>query len=465
MLKQTHDLTPRVHHHLISIHELIQLTHHFDQVQIDYMVLKGIPLNQLLYGNHMIRGSRDIDILFHFKDIPIVHQYLLERGYQFQSPLSIFQWLQKALFLNQYIDEILYWHPQKKVYLDIKWQTSSLNALGMSWCQLNHYDLITISGTNIKTLKPAENFYYLCTHAAKHHWEYRQWLDDLYVFTQKIAFCWQSTVSLAQKTEAIRPLLEASILLQDYYEVPLPPIPHSYLDKIIVKLRFSIIRTAWFKKIPQDTKCQKYLSAMLSLLLYPRLSQKHHYLKRLLLVRTASLEQINHVMSPKAYKIILRSFYPIRTKKNMKYITFWHMSRTSKKMFVMNFFLGGVANIGIQFLSYKRLSGYFGQSCKMLTASTLISQEQMQQALVIKRSISLMSRYTPWHSNCLCQALVAKFWCARYKLPYLLFIGLAKNGHLPIQEAHAWITTGPITISGGDGLETHHVIGTYSNVL
>lgn len=314
MLKQALDFPPRIHHHLISIHELIQLTRYFDQVQINYIVLKGIPLNQLLYGNHMIRRSRDIDILFDLKDIPRIHQYLQERGYQFQSPLSIFQWLQKALFLNKFINEILYWHPQKKVYLDIKWKISTSNAQGMDWCQVDNYDLITISSTKIKTLKPAENFYYLCTHAAKHHWEYRQWLDDLYVFTQKIVFCWQSTVSLSQETEAIRPLLEASILLQNYYQITLPPIPHSLLDMIIVKLRLRLIQSAWFKKVSQNTKLRRYFSAILSVLLYPKLSQKYHYLKRLLLVRTASLEQINHVIKPKPYKIILRSFYPLRIK-------------------------------------------------------------------------------------------------------------------------------------------------------
>ncbi len=149
----------------------------------------------------------------------------------------------------------------------------------------------------------------------------------------------------------------------------------------------------------------------------------------------------------------------------MKYRTFWHMTRTAKKMFVMNLLLSGIAKIGIQCLSYKRLSKYFGQSCQMLTASTLISPEQLQQALVIKRTIRLMSRYTPWHSNCLCQALVAKFWCAQYNLPYFFYIGLDKNSHLPLKKAHAWITAGPIIISGGNCLETHYVISTYSNVL
>lgn len=150
----------------------------------------------------------------------------------------------------------------------------------------------------------------------------------------------------------------------------------------------------------------------------------------------------------------------------MKIVTFWRMSYKDKRMFFINFCLCGIAKLATQCLSYKRLSAYFGNSCQMLVASTLISKEQINQVLSIRRSIHLSARYTPWNSSCLTQALVAKFWCQRYQVPYLFFIGLAKVGDKSFKrEAHAWITAGPIAITGGNGLETHHVICSYSNVL
>lgn len=148
----------------------------------------------------------------------------------------------------------------------------------------------------------------------------------------------------------------------------------------------------------------------------------------------------------------------------MKALTFWRMPFKEKAIFFINFWLLGIAKLAIQLMSYKRLSGYFGHSCKMLVASTLISQKQIQQALFIRRTILRAARYTPWNSNCLPQALVAKFWCQRYKIPYLFFIGLAKKSDLPLgRDAHAWITAGAVAITGGHCLETHHVICSYSS--
>src|SRR3990167_7103791 len=121
----------------------------------------------------------------------------------------------------------------------------------------------------------------------------------------------------------------------------------------------------------------------------------------------------------------------------MKIVTFYLMPSQEKKMFFINFLLCGLAKVAIQCLPYKRLSGYFGNSCQMLVASTLLSQQQLQHALTIRRAIILAARYTPWKTNCLAQALVAKFWCQRYHIPYLLFIGLAKERKLSLSiEAH-----------------------------
>ena len=61
------------------MHELTQMTSSLSQMHVDYIVLKGIPLNQLLYGERLVRKSRDIDILIQVKDIASVHQYLVEQ--------------------------------------------------------------------------------------------------------------------------------------------------------------------------------------------------------------------------------------------------------------------------------------------------------------------------------------------------------------------------------------------------
>src|SRR3990167_1115112 len=308
MLQPMLKITPQqISHHLTSMHELIRITTDFNQMCIDYMLLKGIPLNQLLHGNQLVRLSRDMDILIQFKDLQRTHQYLIANGYQLEPSVSIDDLIRASSCLTPYLDEIVYWHPHKRIALDIKWHISSLNCFGMSWCNLENHDVIAILGQNIRILKPEQNFYYLCTHAAKHHWERAQWLKDLSVFSQKIALSWDNVISLAQETKASRPLLEATLLLRQHHAIQLQSIPHSLWDKLIVNLRLTVIQSKWFKRYMATHRSKAYLSLIMCLLLFPTVAQKHHYIKRLGVVRRVALRQISRLKNPRPYKIIFFS--------------------------------------------------------------------------------------------------------------------------------------------------------------
>ncbi|MDP1574986.1 MAG: lasso peptide biosynthesis B2 protein [Coxiellaceae bacterium] len=150
----------------------------------------------------------------------------------------------------------------------------------------------------------------------------------------------------------------------------------------------------------------------------------------------------------------------------MKIVTFLHMPWQYKKMFFINITLLGVAKACVKLFAYKHIAFYFGKNCRMMVASTLISKTQIQQAALIARSIKLAARYTPWNSNCLPQAILAKFWCQHYQIPYFFFIGFAKSSTKPLgEEAHAWVTAGPIVICGGNSFNTFHVVLSYCSLF
>jgi hypothetical protein len=150
----------------------------------------------------------------------------------------------------------------------------------------------------------------------------------------------------------------------------------------------------------------------------------------------------------------------------MKIVTFLRMPWQHKKMFFINIVLLGMAKASVKLFAYKRIAPYFGKNCRMLVASTLISKTHIQQAALIARSIKLAARYTPWDSNCLPQAMLAKFWCGHYQIPYFFFIGFAKSTQKPLgQDAHAWVTAGPVVICGGNSFNAFHVVSSYSNLL
>lgn len=149
----------------------------------------------------------------------------------------------------------------------------------------------------------------------------------------------------------------------------------------------------------------------------------------------------------------------------MKIKTFYNLPWAEKKMFFTNLGLCGLARIAVLTLSYNTISRYFGKPCHVQISSPLISTKQLENARRIRRTVQLAARYTPWTSNCLVQALAAIYWCQRHQVPYMLFIGLAKDRTKPLgREAHAWIISGPIAITGGQSLVTHHVIGSYTHM-
>ncbi len=146
-----------------------------------------------------------------------------------------------------------------------------------------------------------------------------------------------------------------------------------------------------------------------------------------------------------------------------KAVSFFRLRFKYKVLFFMNIVLCGLARAAIHVFPLKYLTHYFGSFQKNVILSTCVSDKQRYQACVIGRSVRLAAKYTPWESSCLTQAMVAKFWCRRYRIPYVFYIGIEKNAQVSKGNtmAHAWLTAGPVAMTGGDGLESHHVVSSY----
>lgn len=133
---------------------------------------------------------------------------------------------------------------------------------------------------------------------------------------------------------------------------------------------------------------------------------------------------------------------------------------------IHGFLISGIIALATRYLSYAKLSRYFGMSCKILIASTLPSAQDLKKAYTIARNLKWVTKKTPWHLSCLSQAILAIYWCRRARIPYILFIGLLKNQKIANKvDGHAWLMVGSLAVSGGDAYKTHDVISSYSNVI
>ncbi len=86
---------------------------------------------------------------------------------------------------------------------------------------------------------------------------------------------------------------------------------------------------------------------------------------------------------------------------------------------------------------------------KVYATSSLLSEKvQLGYARLIGRFITKVSRFTPWQSKCLVQALVAKILFRRFKIMNNMFIGVGFDDKGKF-IAHTWIDVGGVTVLGG----------------
>lgn len=93
----------------------------------------------------------------------------------------------------------------------------------------------------------------------------------------------------------------------------------------------------------------------------------------------------------------------------------------------------------------------------------LASPEQQLRAWKIGQTIRLAARYTPWNSNCFPQAVAARLLLGLYGIPYTLCFGLARDTDSAKINAHAWVTSGRIPVTGGTSFDHFAVVGVFAS--
>lgn len=95
-----------------------------------------------------------------------------------------------------------------------------------------------------------------------------------------------------------------------------------------------------------------------------------------------------------------------------------------------------------------------GESDAADDPATLRQQRRVAWAL---RSVA---RRTPGGRHCLAQALAGKHMLRRRRIASTLYLGVAGGAHTPF-EAHAWLRSGSLTVTGGNDLDRFAVIATF----
>ena len=126
--------------------------------------------------------------------------------------------------------------------------------------------------------------------------------------------------------------------------------------------------------------------------------------------------------------------------------SFFHIKWCDKVIILEALFLTGIARLvilSIPFGKYKKYIGTYKEE-----TSFDISLEEYRVIKRVAWAVNIVSKYTPWESKCLVQALTAQRMLKKRKVCSTLYLGLNKYEKNNM-KAHAWLRCGQVIVTGG----------------
>ncbi|MBX2867812.1 MAG: lasso peptide biosynthesis B2 protein [Acidiferrobacterales bacterium] len=113
---------------------------------------------------------------------------------------------------------------------------------------------------------------------------------------------------------------------------------------------------------------------------------------------------------------------------------------------------------------FKQLSKLLGIHDGLAPRVPLCTLEQESKARMVGSAIRLAAKYSLWRSDCFPQAMVARFLLGLNKVPYALFMGVRRSDKQDELQAHAWVVSGRVRVTGGAGFRQYTSVGCFVSV-
>lgn len=120
-----------------------------------------------------------------------------------------------------------------------------------------------------------------------------------------------------------------------------------------------------------------------------------------------------------------------------------------KLLILKAFFITGIMRILLILVPFNILKKYMGKYNE--ESSYNIDDRNSDRIEKIGWVVTKISRYTPWDSKCLVQALTAQTLLRNSGFESTLYLGVRKSSNKSIIDAHAWTRCENIYVTGGNG--------------
>ena len=243
-----------------------QINKLFKENNIRFLILKGIPLSNILYGYSAARITNDIDLLVDPNDLDNAITYLSCNNFLLVNKIDLKtfpKWKTKYL---KWVDYSMVF--QKKINnetieIDLHWHLSNTRDKLPNFKKLwERKKTVSIDGMKLFTLNNYDNFLHLCIHAAKDRWMNQGNLLEIFFLSKKLS---EINIKSLEKISFVRQsAIATDFLLGNFYLTKKLKTNHkefykyakiSYFNQILPKnfiekddKRFFLVLKAFFEK-------------------------------------------------------------------------------------------------------------------------------------------------------------------------------------------------------------------------
>ena len=157
---------------------LKQATDHLADAGIPCLVLKGLPLSQRVYGDPLVKASRDIDLLVPPHRFADAERVLRDQGLRrvvpdFRETAARLRWYERFEAHNVLVGSGVTLDLHRRLFPNRHYFDESFDRLYANSAS------VRIGTTTFRVLDETDEFPYLMCHGARHYWESLRWLCDV----------------------------------------------------------------------------------------------------------------------------------------------------------------------------------------------------------------------------------------------------------------------------------------------
>ncbi|MBG9814526.1 hypothetical protein ABD68_24105 [Bacillus endophyticus] len=205
--------------------EMERVSKLFSEQNIKLLFLKGPPIAHDIYGDISLRTSKDLDVLIQFEDVKKAEDVLIELGYEredrFFSLANEWKWLHH---------HIIYFHPQKKIQVEIHWRSQPFPMQQPTFNELwERRRKSKLTSSPVYLLGEEDLFIFLIAHGTRHGWFRLRWLADVdYMMRRKQPF---KNVKQLRSRKQFNLVGQALLVSTAFFETPIPEEAKSIIEE------------------------------------------------------------------------------------------------------------------------------------------------------------------------------------------------------------------------------------------